>query len=684
MVPSAAQPSAGGQGRQAAGVPDWAMHVKTAAVDGHKTFQQTAEEIRSELERGELVDFHLPAEQIAFAALQSLEAGHRVDAALLLSIASYRYREEAEHCRYDHDYSPEALARTSTSAYFRVMQLERELYGHLGFGDELRVLKKWLRGEDAVELDPDLMRRLGELFRAPSVDEETFREVMRQRLPTADDARPETPEGAALAEAFLARLRADEADKRKSVLRAVWAMADTPLPAFQTEALRFALLPMGPRFCSGIADQLGGHRAAVVAMLADSKDATRAVAAIVLGMSPSADQLPALERRWEAERQPLVRLAVAYALARHGRRQHVGDLVAALDNCKRDTCLQAMSLLDWLPRDLLAEVPEDAPASVAGNDGQIWEVRMYAASLLGRMALEHPLGARSRAALFAASHDRHVEMSRAALEAVARDAGLSRGEVLGRLASPSPDYRPLLARLARVATAADLALLARLMPRFAASDGPEAASLVEAASAVPGPEANEQLVAWFDAHPSLHATITLHLLQRRPSSERALDHVLTAGDGRVRLVVRVARRAPDALGALELAMQAPDPDERLYAARLAGTVGDPHASAALWQLVNFRDDRFYPADALVRHEAMAALLRIALATHRPPPHPQKTMATEADALTTPDAPAALASRGRRLAPPMRKAELPPLAPSPVRTRFLRVLSDGVREKESGA
>jgi hypothetical protein len=639
MVPSAAQPSAGGQGRQAAGVPDWAKHVKTAAVDGHKTFQQTAGEIQRELGRGQLVDFHLPAEQIAFAALQSLEAGHRVDAALLLSIASYRYRQEAEHTMdLEPDYSPEALARTSTSAYFRVLQLERDLYEHLGFGDELRVVAKWLRGEDAAEVDPDLMRRLRELFRAPSVDEETFREVMRQRLPTADDARPETVEGAALAEAFLARLRADGADKRKPFLRAVWAMADTPLPAFQTEALRFALLTMGPRFCSRIADQLGAHRAAVVAMLADTKDATRAVAAVVLGMSPSADQLPALERRWEAERQPIVRLAVAYALARHGRREHVGDLVAALDNCKRDTCLQAMSLLDWLPRDLLAEVPEGVPAAVAGNDGQIWEVRMYAASLLGRMALEHPLGAQSRAALFAASHGRHVEMSHAALEAIAHDAGLSRAEVLGRLAGPSPDYRPLLARLARVAMTDDLALLARLMPRFAASDGPEAASLVEAASAVPGPEADEQLVVWFDTQPPLRAAITLRLLQRRPSSERSLDHVLTAGDSRVRLVVRVARSAPDALRALELALQSPDPDERLFAARLAGTVGDQHASAALWQLVNFSDDRFYPADALVRHEAMAALLRIALATHRPPPHPRKTMAREADFLTAPAPP----------------------------------------------
>ena len=74
-------------------------------------------------------------------------------------------------------------------------------------------------------------------------------------------------------------------------------MAATPLPAFQTEALRFAWLPVSPRFCGFIADQLGaGHRAAVAAMLTDPNDGTRAAAAIVLGMNPSPDQLPALER----------------------------------------------------------------------------------------------------------------------------------------------------------------------------------------------------------------------------------------------------------------------------------------------------------------------------------------------------------------------------------------------------
>ncbi len=45
-------------------------------------------------------------------------------------------------------------------------------------------------------------------------------------------------------------------------------------------------------------------------------------------------------------------------------------------------------------------------------------------------------------------------------------------------------------------------------------------------------------------------------------------------------------------------------------------MGDPRSTDALWTLVNFKDDRDYPQDALLRHQAMSALLRIALAANQ--------------------------------------------------------------------
>jgi hypothetical protein len=128
------------------------------------------------------------------------------------------------------------------------------------------------------------------------------------------------------------------------------------------------------------------------------------------------------------------------------------------------------------------------------------------------------------------------------------------------------------------------------------------------------PEA--QLLAWFDLHPPLRARITLRVLERRPYSQQALEHIIAGGDDRMRLLVQLARGAPDALSALELGLRASDPNERLFAASLAGAVGDPRSNDGLWQLVTFSDDRYYPKDALLRHAGMAALIQIALAANR--------------------------------------------------------------------
>ena len=55
------------------------------------------------------------------------------------------------------------------------------------------------------------------------------------------------------------------------------------------------------------------------------------------------------------------------------------------------------------------------------------------------------------------------------------------------------------------------------------------------------------------------------------------------------------------------------------------------ASAApdLWPLVNFRVDSYYPNDALMRHTAMQALLRITLAkTAKPAASPEAVPAVQ--------------------------------------------------------
>jgi hypothetical protein len=83
----------------------------------------------------------------------------------------------------------------------------------------------------------------------------------------------------------------------------------------------------------------------------------------------------------------------------------------------------------------------------------------------------------------------------------------------------------------------------------------------------------------------------------------------------------------DALPALHRSLRASDPNERLFAGRLAGTLPEPRTSEDLWPPVNFHDDRYYPHDALMRHQATASLPWIVLAVHRPPPRQPTVTAT---------------------------------------------------------
>ena len=72
------------------------MHVKASPVDPRIPLDQITAQLQRELTATGLPHRHLAAEQIASAAIQSLGAGRGTDAALLLAIASYRYREQAQ------------------------------------------------------------------------------------------------------------------------------------------------------------------------------------------------------------------------------------------------------------------------------------------------------------------------------------------------------------------------------------------------------------------------------------------------------------------------------------------------------------------------------------------------------------------------------------------------------------
>jgi hypothetical protein len=97
-----------------------------------------------------------------------------------------------------------------------------------------------------------------------------------------------------------------------------------------------------------------------------------------------------------------------------------------------------------------------------------------------------------------------------------------------------------------------------------------------------------------------------------------LRHVSQGGDVSTLLLVKLATHAPDAISKLNEQLRTGQPGDRLLAARLAGAVSDPRTRDSLWKLAMYRDARYYPRDAILRHTAMVALLRISFASLRRP------------------------------------------------------------------
>lgn len=604
----ASRRDAANRNRPSPTIPDWAMHAKAQNVDRRMPLATAAARVITEMELQHLPRSHLPAEQLAAAAVQNLEVGRASDAALWLSLASYRYMQEWQRILDSKDSPAESGIRYS-SAYFQLRKAELETYSSLDFRPQLRALAKFLRGEEPV--DRDVRRRLSELFREGPVDEETFAEAVRQKISARQDGPNEDVAARDVRDAYLQHLHLAAAQKRSRVF-AARALADTPLGPFSFEALRWGLGEFSARFCSLLADQLSPRRAEVSAFLADASSATRANAAVIMGMNPHPDQVPRLEAQLRDDKEPAVRLALAYALVRHGKREHIDDLVAALRPCPSAVCDEASTLLDWLPNELKAGLDTKPLARLANDLHQTLTVRATSTANLGDIAAVGSLPPDARETLLSVSEYKNRLLASIATRAIAGDKTLSRDEVLSRLAGPSPAYVALLARLAHVSTAQDLPLLAKLMNDHRGKADPVAVALIGVAAAIPGPEAEALLLTWFEAAVPLRRRIAARLMARPAIQATTVESLNKSSERDVRLLIRLITAAPDALDLLQEQLRDPDPDQRLFGIVVAGFAPDARIKDQLWRLVNFRDDHFYPSDALVRHAAMSSLLWIAI------------------------------------------------------------------------
>jgi hypothetical protein len=615
-----------------AGVPDWAQHVRPAPVDHTRTAAETAARLRSELGAAGLGRSHLSAEQIALVAVDELERGHDVDAALWLAMASYRYHQQALHASAagKAGYS-ELPPGVNVDAYTKLVVAEVVLFAGLEFNQELGVVSARLHG--LGEADSALQEQLASLGKRSPLDRESLRDALRELRPNAGAAL-EVSRYPDLVQAFRSRLLDDFSGRGDDFVPGYY-MARTPAAALQADAVLASRSFFDPALCAGVSAAFPAHRPAVVAKLGAPRPEVRANAAAILALAPTPETRALLEQRAAIERHASVKLVLAYALVRHGAPEHLLTVKAALQSCAGKACDLPASLADWLPADARKEMDEAPLARIVAGASFKDRGRRFAVSALEGLQQIRPLAPETVEALFVAARlpaDARGEEDRLATDALAvisEATTLTRPQLIARLdgggkpAAPGAARKdflfpgPLLARLAKVAEPDDVTLLGAMMDRFGDGQGSESRYIVEAMLRIPGAEADARLVNWFRRFTRPRTLIALGLAARGTLPADRLERVLAAGGAQPQLAVKVATKAPEMEKWLLHYLEHGTTIEKGTAAELAGMVGLAAARPLLRRLLELRDDTYYPTDALVRHAAAGALVRIALAQSRP-------------------------------------------------------------------
>lgn len=614
----------------AAEVPSWAMHVRPARWNPAVLNQAPRAQLLQEMAKPGLADGHMSPEQIGVVAVREIELGHPGDAALWLAIASYRYHQEAMHAVSAGSAGLADLPfDVNPRAYRDLVSAEIDRYARLHFHRELEVLTERIQGRGGA--DSALQDQMTALGKSSAIDRESLRDVLAELRPSAG-ATVTSPANAPLAEAFRRRLLADFELNQDDYAPGFY-LGRTPLASLQKDALFATRTFFEAALCAGVAEGFPAHRSTVVQALTTSpRPQIRANAAAILGLAPSAETRPLLEAQLARETNRLTKLALAFALVHHGQAEHLVALTAELQTCRAGMCALPASLIQWLPEAQKDEVDEALLARLVASTSFEPRARMFAAAALRDRGRRKPLQAATIEALLVTARQRGEEGEFAApvaVDAVRESEILAHDDVVARI---SPDGAaefkrdrtfpgPLLARLSVVSVEDDLPLLRRMMDRFGVRRGPEADFIIAAAARLTRPAVDAVLVNWFNQHERLRPQLAGVLATRKSVSPVLLERLLAKSDARTRIVAQLAADAPEAASTVLRYLQNAEIDDLWAAAELAGATAQVSARQRLHGLLNYTDARFYPNDVLVRHAAMAALVRIALVMTKAPGSP---------------------------------------------------------------
>ena len=590
----------------------WLRHIKSPRV--HSTPTHAARLI-AEL-RAPALDrnAYTPAEQIAANAVHELQQGNEWDAALLLSLASYRYHQQAVLAG---EIGKEQLYRIHPSQHQEFIEMvggEMRLFNDQDFDRELDLLRDHLFGTAAAS---ERRARYIEQLARGGREDDAFGQKLSD-FQTRVSNRHESLYHSELARAFQDRLLADNQRAGPDGF-AFYYLAATPLDTFRLAALHETRSAFHTVLVRNLAPRMQVLRESVLASLKGGSTYARSNVAIALGLASQPENVPILLDRLNAETDPRVVDSLRFALVRHERDDFLAPLLERTSRARGQEREHVLTLLQWLPAQTKATLQESAFIAIAKQRDASAIARGMAIVVVGDIASQRALAQKAVRALLELVGDSE-EVVAASAEMAIKQLKLSAAECKSfyreyRAARPS-----LLTRLAEVASLGDLEFLDRAYSDGLTEQNDEAGgsdiqtAAIQATASIAGAASRQLLERWLVGaanDSSVRWLLAVMLASRTDADETRLTGLKNLTRS-TRLMLLLALDSKELVEAMNRALPRLPISDIAQLVMMSAILERNSLRATMWRLASYDNFRFYPADAMVRRLAISALVRIAL------------------------------------------------------------------------
>ena len=598
---------------------DWIRHIKPprvlrSRVDARRLVSELALDIPP-------ATGYVPPEQIAAYAIQELREGHDLDAAVLLSLASYRYTQQAKVAYLAGQHQADHGVTTARGSFTipvhrreKFMDLvveEAKFFYAREFNDELDLVRDHLFGVPQARARGAAY--IASLAQGGERVEDIGDQLNRYRLSLSN--RPERLTYPQIADAYRERLIADRYHEHSAGTAAMF-LARTPLDSFRRAALADPYWMFDAALVKNVLPRMHTLRNEVRQQLWSANAKSRSNAAILLGLAPEPDDLEMLREVAELENDEQVSASLTFALIRHGDGALVDELVRLARTASGETRQHALAMILWLPDADKTSLEEATLVALAGDDSSGPHAQGMALTIIRAIAEKRALTRNTVQAVVRLTSARDESVAEDANDALARFSQLSAEQCKDLYRRHRSARIGLLERLGQIASMTDLDFLAKVHDEARAlrTENPEQASalmvaLALAVARIPGTASTQLLVRWFEMASETDAMVLAALLSTRTDRKAINAGSLPLAK---RLMLELAFDGPELGTTLVRQVERLDIQSTALIARMAGALERQAARNGLWNLASYRHDDRYPVDALVRNIALASLVRLEL------------------------------------------------------------------------